>query len=73
MAFWFNISGLNMRIHLLGCYYIFQALMSARYTCFFLGRVFKVDRNNGKRQCLFVVMVCEMDPEILREDGLNNR
>jgi len=65
MAFWFNIISLNMRIHLLGCYSIFQALMSARYTCLFVAQVFKVDRNNGEGQCLFVVM----DPEILLEDG----
>jgi len=73
MAFWFNIISLNMRIHLLGCYSIFQALMSARYTCLFVAQVFKVDGNNGEGQCLFVVMVYEMDPEILLEDGQNNR
>jgi hypothetical protein len=69
MAFWFNKICLNMRIHLLGCYSILQAVMLARHTCLFVAWVFKVDRNNGEGQCLFVVVVCEMDPEILLEEG----
>ena len=43
--------------------------MSARYTCLLVAQVFKVDRNNGEGQCLFIVIVYEMDPEILLEDG----
>lgn len=43
--------------------------MSARCICLFVARVFKVDTNNGEGQWLFVVMVYEMDPEILLEDG----